>query len=797
MSSQIDNNTIDSTYPVAGQDNDSQGFRDNFAAIKSNFVSAKSEIEDLQGKVILKSPLGGTGTVSNDLGGSNISNGTFTNFNGTAHQQTVGSSSADIDVRVGSLQIATVTADSATLTLKHWPADNIYANVRLHLRWGGTSLTVGDDVVVGKRYTVDTVGNTNFITMGADPTAVLIGTISGGTTSSPNLSVAGNILNVTSVTSGTIAIGTVITGSNVSAGTRIQGFGTGTGGTGTYIVDIGSQQVASTTINGMTPGVVFVATTKGSGTGTVKLWKQVGIITEGTGTVVADSEFTLPILLKPDTSVDQVVEAWTYQGSPRKVYLNYIGNLDPNEINYSVLNIGRLNVQETVESISPTTGTIVVSGGAGIAKDVYIGGDIHVSGRIIADTPGSVIPDSTTTIADINDITNVVVTDVRVGDSLKYNGTNWTNQVDTIEYFVTNPSTGGAGVYPFNFELKSNGVGNGIVLPISQAGLKFSVGKKYRFDWSTAGALELLFSTVPDTDSVVSATFNYTNGVTVGANYTEILITDSTVSPLYLYTPRTDAHAGSLAGGAWPIQVAGGPLKIVKDYSPVGTQSIVVDTSSQAITITLPSNPTLGTTITVVDNGNAGTNHITITPGSGGALINGVSASVTIAGNYGGMTLVWDGTNWTSIRISYNGSEDVANNGVVSLATQVSFFATESNESCTLAAGVEGQVKTLIMKARVGNMTVAVSNAGWKIGGGDGNIIFDTIGDACTLQYINGRWYVIGNNNCQLDSTPAMIVDFPGSASASGRAGQIAYDSTHIYICIADNTWARATIASW
>jgi hypothetical protein len=795
MSSQIDNNNIDSTYPIAGQDNDSQGFRDNFAAIKSNFVSAKSEIEDLQGKVILKSPLGGTGVVSNDLGGSNISNGTFTNFNGTAHQQTVTSSSADIDVRVGSLQIATITADSATLTLKHWPAANIYANVRLHLRWGGTSLAVGDEVVIGKRYTVDTVGNTNFVTMGADPTAILTGTISGGTTSDPNLNAPGNILNVTSVASGTLIIGTVITGSGVAAGTRIQGFGTGTGDSGTYIVDIGSQQVAATTINGMTPGVVFVATTKGSGSGTVKLWKEINIITEGTGTVVSDSAFSLPLLLKPDAGVDQVVEAWTYNDTPRKVYLNYIGNLDPNEINYSILNIGRLNVQEPIQSTSPTTGTIVVSGGAGIAKDVYIGGDVYVSGRVIADTPGSILPDSSTTIPDINDITNVVVTDVRNGDSLKYNSTTlqWTNQVDTVEYIVTTPDVGDPD--PFNFQLKVNGVGTGSILPISQAGLKFSVGKKYRFDLTNAGA-KMLFSTVPDTSVSAAANKNYASGVTVTTTYVEITITDLTPSPLFVYAPSDGPKSGALMGGAWPIQVNGGPIKIVKDYTPYGSQSIVVDTGTQAITITLPSSPTLGTTITVVDNGNAGTNYITITPGSGGALINGVDASVTIAGNYGGMTLVWDGTNWTAIRISYNGSEDVVANGVVSLATQVSYFATEGAESCTLAAGVEGQIKTLIMKARVGNMTVAVTNAGWKTGG-DGNIIFDTTGDACTLQYINNKWYVISNNNCQLDSTPAVIVGIPGSASASGRAGQISYDSTHIYVCVADNTWARATIATW
>jgi hypothetical protein len=37
----------------------------------------------------------------------------------------------------------------------------------------------------------------------------------------------------------------------------------------------------------------------------------------------------------------------------------------------------------------------------------------------------------------------------------------------------------------------------------------------------------------------------------------------------------------------------------------------------------------------------------------------------------------------------------------------------------------------------------------------------------------------------------------PATASSTGTAGQIAYDSTHIYVCIATNTWVRATLAAW
>ena len=48
MASNIEPGNIDGTYPVAGQDNSSQGMRDNFAAIKNNFTEARTEIENLQ-----------------------------------------------------------------------------------------------------------------------------------------------------------------------------------------------------------------------------------------------------------------------------------------------------------------------------------------------------------------------------------------------------------------------------------------------------------------------------------------------------------------------------------------------------------------------------------------------------------------------------------------------------------------------------------------------------------------------------------------------------------------------------
>ena len=48
MASNIDTSNIDVAYPVAGQDNDSQGFRDNFTQIKTQLDTAETEITTIQ-----------------------------------------------------------------------------------------------------------------------------------------------------------------------------------------------------------------------------------------------------------------------------------------------------------------------------------------------------------------------------------------------------------------------------------------------------------------------------------------------------------------------------------------------------------------------------------------------------------------------------------------------------------------------------------------------------------------------------------------------------------------------------
>lgn len=53
------------------------------------------------------------------------------------------------------------------------------------------------------------------------------------------------------------------------------------------------------------------------------------------------------------------------------------------------------------------------------------------------------------------------------------------------------------------------------------------------------------------------------------------------------------------------------------------------------------------------------------------------------------------------------------------------------------------------------------------------------------------------NANATILDAAVTVVAVPGSATATGKLNQIAYDATHIYVCVATNTWVRATLATF
>jgi hypothetical protein len=114
--------------------------------------------------------------------------------------------------------------------------------------------------------------------------------------------------------------------------------------------------------------------------------------------------------------------------------------------------------------------------------------------------------------------------------------------------------------------------------------------------------------------------------------------------------------------------------------------------------------------------------------------------SFTFTTNNGGTTISVVEVN-KQIQPFNNSSEDLATTAAANLALTTSFFSTVSAETATLAAGVDGQIKVFAMTLASGNMVITVANAAWG-----STITFTTAGQACTLQYINNKWFCIGNN---------------------------------------------------
>jgi hypothetical protein len=90
-------------------------------------------------------------------------------------------------------------------------------------------------------------------------------------------------------------------------------------------------------------------------------------------------------------------------------------------------------------------------------------------------------------------------------------------------------------------------------------------------------------------------------------------------------------------------------------------------------------------------------------------------------------------------------SQNLASGGAANVSVVASYFTTTGASTATLAAGTTGQIKTFMMADDGGDMVITVTNAGWK-SSGTGTITFNDIGDGCTLQYINNKWYCIGQN---------------------------------------------------
>ena len=251
MTSQVNPNNVDGTYPVAGQDNDSQGFRDNFTNIRNNLTFAKAELEDLQNKAVLKSALTNT-TLSNDLAGNAIVNGALTSWRETYNN--VGSVSGTTTINFANGNHQKITLGGATTLAFTFPSNSSGQQAKIAL-WVNVSnatytLTLPAAVSLGDKDTIAGISG-SVITFNADELAnsndylFEFSTVDAGTTIQirdltrnraavySGLNVTGNLITSTGTISPNYAYHTVANGANLFVNNSVRTYHIDTAGSAT------------------------------------------------------------------------------------------------------------------------------------------------------------------------------------------------------------------------------------------------------------------------------------------------------------------------------------------------------------------------------------------------------------------------------------------------------------------------------------------------------------------------------------------------------------------------------------
>lgn len=138
----ISTTDLDTEFPVPGQDNDSQGFRDNFTVINENFTASKARLEDLE-----------TYTVRNEANNTFLplgSGGTARLINPTLQSQTevkydIGEVTTNKTINFsgdesGNYQTIVLEGDTElTIDAASTPDSGYYQKITLHITATGSS----------------------------------------------------------------------------------------------------------------------------------------------------------------------------------------------------------------------------------------------------------------------------------------------------------------------------------------------------------------------------------------------------------------------------------------------------------------------------------------------------------------------------------------------------------------------------------------------------------------------------------------------------------------------------------
>lgn len=141
MTSQIIPANINANYPVAGVSNNTQGFRDNFAAIQANFQFAADEINDLQDNVVLKSALTGS-VLDNNMNDNLLYAVKLSDVSFSMVELTATSGTVTLDYSAGNWYSMASQTGNTTLAFSNWPISGTAGLLRFRIVVSNVSYTL-------------------------------------------------------------------------------------------------------------------------------------------------------------------------------------------------------------------------------------------------------------------------------------------------------------------------------------------------------------------------------------------------------------------------------------------------------------------------------------------------------------------------------------------------------------------------------------------------------------------------------------------------------------------------------
>jgi hypothetical protein len=168
--STINTNGLDVNYPIPGQNNNSQGFRNNFTNIKQNLDIAGNEISDLQNKAVLKTALANS-TINNDMANTLIANASVLQFRNTTYN--LGNALVGnvlVDCSIGDVQYGNL-AGNINLQFGSWVPVNTKGGVQLQLGRPNANVNYSiffpEQVIVDDSFGIPLVENYNISNNGS------------------------------------------------------------------------------------------------------------------------------------------------------------------------------------------------------------------------------------------------------------------------------------------------------------------------------------------------------------------------------------------------------------------------------------------------------------------------------------------------------------------------------------------------------------------------------------------------------------------------------------------------------